>query len=128
MVAPNSLAEPAIETSKGEGTDKKKQPSGPVMIVVKRLSHDIPGPLRLRCTAMGNQACQHVRGRDMDDATDILRSLGVPDADGKVKFLLVSGPSGEEPNVDDSYRYGFMNGMEARCKWVVAENLVILRN
>lgn len=95
MAAHDHAAEPAVSGKAGTSTSgtNDKAPHGPIRIVIRCLSHYIPGPPKLRRTTMGNLICQHIWGRDMDGETDCLHGLGYPDADAeKLRFLLDSGP------------------------------------
>lgn len=77
-------------------------PDPPLRIVVRCLSHKIPGPRANRTATMANIICQHYFQRDTDPHKDQIKSLGLQDIDGKkVRFLLESGTLAAGATLDD---------------------------
>ncbi|OIW23205.1 hypothetical protein CONLIGDRAFT_637826 [Coniochaeta ligniaria NRRL 30616] len=77
-------------------------PDSPLRIVVRCLSHRIPGDRSQRTSTMANIICQHFLQRDMDPVKERIRCLGLPEIDGrKVKFLLESGTVTPSTRLED---------------------------
>ncbi|AEO67832.1 uncharacterized protein THITE_2170615 [Thermothielavioides terrestris NRRL 8126] len=67
--------------------------TNPLRVVVRCISHQIPGPRKKRKATMANIICQHCFGRDHDQNLDTINIAGLEDIDGKKLWVLLdSGP------------------------------------
>jgi len=81
---------------------------GALRIVVRCLSHNIPGPRAKRTATMANIICQHHLRRDSDPDKDKITSMGLQDLDGKkVRFLFESGSLQDDNRLEDVPVLGF---------------------
>lgn len=77
-------------------------PDSPLRIVVRCLSHKIPGHRSNRTTTMANIICQYHFQRDIDREKEQIRSLGLTEIDGKkVRFLFECGTISPDTRVED---------------------------
>ncbi|OIW23285.1 hypothetical protein CONLIGDRAFT_637731 [Coniochaeta ligniaria NRRL 30616] len=73
----------------------------PVRILVRCLSHKIPGPRSSRKFTMAGIICRHYFKRDYSPDVDKISVMGLEDIDGKkVRFLLESGTLTDTTAVD----------------------------
>lgn len=92
----------AKETVRMQGLTAERDPDSPLRILVRCLSHKIPGPRSERTGTMANIICQHQFQRNMDSGKDTINVMGLQDIDGKkVRFLLQSGNLPTTTALDD---------------------------
>jgi len=76
--------------------DATSRTADPVRIVIRCLSHKIPGPRSKRKLTIADIVCRHCFRRDYDPSEDKINVMGLEDIDGKkVRFLLESGTLSE---------------------------------
>lgn len=90
------------EPSSAEPVVTAGNPDSPLRVVVRCLSHKIPGHRSDRANTMANIICRHHLQRDMDREKDQIKSLGYTEVDGKkVRFLLECGTLPAGTKVED---------------------------
>jgi hypothetical protein len=78
------------------------KPDSPLRIVVRCLSHNIPGRRSDRTATIANIICRYHFQRDMDRKQEQIRSLGLTEIDGKkVKLLLECGNVSPDTRIED---------------------------
>ncbi len=93
MEYPPDLSPPQDDNTQSSASEPSKPLSlSAVRIVVRCISHKIPGPPKQRLKTMADIVCEHHWQRKLDKEVETIRVWGYPEIDGeKVRFLLDSG-------------------------------------